>query len=240
MSVSFERQARPISRLMAGLTSLSLSLLQVGSFAASLSLVELCGAAAAQAANSGHAVQAKQTKNSSEQTDLSDLVPVKAGHTSAEARALADKILDAMGGFKNFKEFNDLPCRARGKIVQTSSISSVVNSFDCDILVKREKQRITIKFLGQPLTTVYDGKDCWTEQGDSVLPSDKETARRIEEDIQHGFLLLESVNTPGTIMQVGKSAPIEGKDCDALVVWAADGLPTTFYADKDKRTIRKR
>ncbi|MBU6453042.1 MAG: aspartyl protease family protein [Cyanobacteria bacterium REEB67] len=237
MSVSSERQARPISRLMAGLTSLSLSLIQIGSLAASASLMGLTSAQTAAAANNGHVSQTSQTGNGAGNSDLSDLLPARADHTSPEARGLAEKILNAMGGFKNFKEFNDLPCRARGKIVQTSSISSVVNSFDCDILVKREKQRITIKFLGQPLTTVYDGKDCWTEQGDSILPSDKETARRIEEDIQHGFLLLESVNTPGTIMQVGKSAPIEGKDCDALVVWAADGLPTTFYADKEKHII---
>ena len=166
-----------------------------------------------------------------------EIVPTKAEQTSPEGRALAKKILDAVGGYKNFREFNDLPCRARGKIIQTSSISSVVNSFDCDILVRREQQRITINFLGQPLTTVYDGKNCWTEQGDSVLPSDKETARRIEEDIQHGFLLLESVENPETILQIGRDKSIEGKECDALVVWAKDGLPTTFYADKSNHMV---
>ncbi len=168
--------------------------------------------------------------------------PVKASKTSSEARALADKILDALGGYDNFKQFNDMPCRAKGRIVQTSSISNTVNTFECDILVKREKQRITIKqFLGQPLTTGYDGNVCWTEQGDSILPSDKETARRIEEDIQHGFLLLESLKPsggkPAAIMQLGRPATIEGEDCDALVIWAEDGLPTTFYADKKKHII---
>jgi predicted aspartyl protease len=167
---------------------------------------------------------------------------IKATKTSSEAKALADQILEALGGYENFKEFNDMPCRARGKIIQTSSISNVINTFECDILVKREKQRITIKsFLGAPLTTGYDGTVCWTQQGDSILPSDKETARRIEEDIQHGFLLLESLRpmdgAPPAIMQVGKSAVIEGEDCDALIVWAADGIPTTFYADKKKHLI---
>lgn len=206
------------------LTGLSLSLLQMAATPIALATfcqtVTLSAPAAAATAAAGN-----------------NLTIVKADKTSAEARALADKMIDAMGGFDNFKEFNDLPCRAKGRIVQTSSISSVVNTFECDIVVKREKQRITIKFLGQPLTTVYDGKECWTEQGDSVLPSDKETARRIEEDIQHGFLLLESIKQPGTIMQLGKPAVIEGKECDALVIWAADGLPTTFHADKNSHII---
>jgi len=219
------------------LTSAGLLLLQMSALPALPTFIWLDSqpAAAAEPSRILAAANAPLTSKSANLKAEIDLV--KAARTSPEARALADKILEAVGGFDNFKEFNDLPCRAKGRIVQTSSISNVVNSFDCDIVVKREKQRITIKFLGQPLTTVYDGKECWTEQGDSVLPSDKETARRIEEDIQHGFLLLESINNPETIMQVGQSAVVEGKDCDALVIWAADGLPTTFYADKAKHII---
>jgi hypothetical protein len=53
--------------------------------------------------------------------------------TSKEARALADEVMAAFGGYENFKHFNDVPCRASGKIVQTSSLSGVVNKFDCDI-----------------------------------------------------------------------------------------------------------
>jgi clan AA aspartic protease (TIGR02281 family) len=209
-------------------TSLSLSLLQL---IAIPTVVALGQPQPARAATAVKHVDISQT-GQSDQLNLT-----KAGKTSPEARALADKILEALGGFDNFKEFNDLPCRGKGKIVQTSSISNVVNTFECDLLVKREKQKITIKFLGEPLTTVYDGKECWTKQGDSIMPSDKETARRIEEDIQHGFLLLESINEPATILQVGKPETIAGKDCDTLIVWANDGLPTTFYADKDKHII---
>src|SRR5208283_2450646 len=111
-------------------TSLSLSLLQLLVVPGIISL-STPAASALTAAKHGESSQASQPT-----------LP-RAEKTSPEARALADKILAALGGYDNFKEFNDLPCRARGKIVQTSSISSVVNTFDCDILVKREKQKIT-------------------------------------------------------------------------------------------------
>ncbi len=151
---------------------------------------------------------------------------------SKEARHLADQMLKAFGGFEAFKHFNDVPCRAHGKIIQTSSLSGVANTFDCDMLIKREKQKITITFLGQPLTTVYDGAYCWTQQGDIVLPSDSITAKRIAEDILHGFLLLEKINDNDTRMEIGPSTTIDGKACDTLLVWASDGEPTTFAVDK--------
>lgn len=157
--------------------------------------------------------------------------------TSKEARALADEVMAAFGGYENFKHFNDVPCRASGKIVQTSSLSGVVNKFDCDIVVKREKQKITIKFLGQPLTTVYDGENCWTQQGDSILPSDSITAKRIAEDIRHGFLLLEQLHFKQTRMELGKSVVVDGRPCETLLVWAEDGQPTTFAIDKDSHLV---
>ncbi len=165
---------------------------------------------------------------------LAQKLAVRAGEPvqSKEARHLADQMIKAFGGFEAFKHFNDVPCRAHGKIIQTSSLSGVANSFDCDMLIKREKQKITITFLGQPLTTVYDGNVCWTQQGDIVLPSDTITAKRIAEDILHGFLLLEKINDTDTRMEIGPPTTVDGKACDTLLVWAADGEPTTFAVDK--------
>lgn len=154
-----------------------------------------------------------------------------------EARALADKVMEAFGGYTAFKRFNDVPCVAKGKIIQTSSLSGVTNTFDCDIIVKREKQKITITFLGQPLTTVYDGESCWTQQGDSVLPSDPITAKRIAEDIRHGFLLLEKINFPDTRMEMGEPTTVDGKPCETLLVWAEDGEPTTFAVDSESHLV---
>jgi predicted aspartyl protease len=154
-----------------------------------------------------------------------------------DARALADKVMEALGGYTAFKRFNDVPCVAKGKIIQTSSLSGVTNTFDCDIIVKREKQKITITFLGQPLTTVYDGESCWTQQGDSVLPSDPITAKRIAEDILHGFLLLEKINFPDTRMEMGQPVTVEGRPCETLMVWAEDGEPTTFAIDKETNLV---
>jgi len=170
----------------------------------------------------------------SHQPESSNLIAGKEAseHQSKEARRLADAMIKAFGGFEAFKHFNDVPCRAQGKIIQTSSISKVANTFPCDMVIKREKQKITITFLGQPLTTVYDGEACWTQQGDTILPSDTITAKRIAEDIRHGFLLLEKINFPDTHMEVGPSTSVDGRPCDTLLVWAEDGQPTTFAVDK--------
>lgn len=151
---------------------------------------------------------------------------------TSQARELGEQVLAALGGYENFKRFNDVPCRAKGKIIQTSSLSGVINKFDCNIIVKREKQKITINFLGQPLTTVYNGEYCWTQQGDSILPSDTITAKRIAEDIRHGFLLLELINSPHTRMALGNPTTVDGHPCETLLVWAEDGEPTTFAIDK--------
>lgn len=161
--------------------------------------------------------------------------------SSASARrnpaavALGEKVLQALGGYEAYKAFNDKPCRASGKIIQTSGLSGSVNSFNCELVVKREKEKITITLLGQPLTTVYDGKICWTKQGDTVLPADAITARRIEEDIQHGLLLLEAI--PTARMEMGKPTTIGGRACESLLIWASDGVPTTFYIDKENSLV---
>lgn len=162
----------------------------------------------------------------------------QSGYTqSKEARLLADQLMKAIGGYAAFKRFNDIPCRAKGKIVQTSSLSNGINTFDCDILLKREKQKITISFLGQPLTTVYDGVMCWTQQGDTVLPSDPITAKRIAEDITHGLLLLEKVASPTTRIEMGEPTTVDGQACDTLKVWAEDGEPTTFAIDRENHYV---
>ena len=146
---------------------------------------------------------------------------------------LRKKILQALGGYENFKKFNDQPCRAIGKIIQSSTISAVNNSFDCNIVVKRDKQWISISFLGQPLITAYDGKDCWTQQGDTVIPADKITSQRIAEDEAHGFLLLEQLNNDQAKIEAGKNRVFDGKSCQAVMIYAPDGKPTTFYIDSE-------
>ena len=204
-----------LTRLSAGLAA---SLLLVNPF---------CFALGSQAASS-------QAAGKQEKVAVS--VP-QGGSRYNEAKALAEQVLTALGGYENFKSFNDKPCLATGKIVQTSGLSGVANSFDCEMVIKREKEKITIKFLGQPLTTVYDGKVCWTQQGDAVMPSDAITAKRIEDDITHGMLLLEAVRNPSTRMEIGKPTVIDGKACDTLLVWAPDGEPTTFAVDKQNHLV---
>lgn len=153
------------------------------------------------------------------------------------AYALGQKVLEAIGGYEKFKAFNDKPCRASGKIIQTSGLSGNKNAFDCQLLIKREKEKITISMLGQPLVTVYDGKVCWTQQGDTVVPADAITAKRIEEDINHGLLLLESLHSPNTRMELGKPQTIDGRACDTLIVYFTDGKPTNFAVDKETHLV---
>jgi len=210
--VSKQRATLVVAPLAA--LALSLPILPISSLSAFLSLANTPSAyALSESRSKGH-----------------EAVKLKARRDS-EAVKLAEKVLAKLGGFEAYKKFNDKPCRASGKIVQTSALSKSTNSFGCDLLVKREKEMITINLLGQPHTTVYDGKICWTKQGDTVMPADAITAKRIEEDINHGLLLLESI--PEASLELGKPVVIAGRPCETLLIYANDGVPTSFYIDKE-------
>ncbi|CAN5450413.1 hypothetical protein BH11CYA1_BH11CYA1_36570 [soil metagenome] len=230
----FKKSRQPKSRLAVGLsfsllTASQFSLLQIALLPAGLLNFGLLNLGILSLSCTQPAVAKSHSDSSKEE---------HSGYTqSKEARLLADQVLKAIGGYAAFKRFNDIPCRAKGKIVQTSSLSNGVNTFDCDILLKREKQKITISFLGQPLTTVYDGVMCWTQQGDTILPSDQVTAKRIAEDITHGLLLLEKIALTTTRMEIGAPTTVDGKPCDTLLVWAEDGEPTTFSVAKDNHYV---
>lgn len=205
-------------RFSRGFCALSLC---ISSFTSSLVGLSLYPACPAEARVSGD----KQDKGTKQLKESKKADPA--------AFALGQKVLEAIGGYEKFKAFNDKPCRASGKIIQTSGLSGNKNAFDCQLLLKREKEKITITMLGQPLITVYDGKVCWTQQGDTVLPADAITAKRIEEDINHGLMLLESLHSSHTRIELGKPQTIDGRPCETLIVYCADGKPTNFAVDKE-------
>lgn len=110
--------------------------------------------------------------------------------SSSQAHKLAKEIVEAYGGAEKLKNLDELLYRAKGKITEYSMLSGASNTFDCNILTRGQKVRIQINLMDQPVVTTFDGKVCWTMQGDQVYPADATTNQRTKEEIMHGLLLL--------------------------------------------------
>ncbi|MBZ0188247.1 MAG: aspartyl protease family protein [Candidatus Obscuribacterales bacterium] len=150
--------------------------------------------------------------------------------TSA-AQKLAANVVKAFGGIDNIKKFNATAYRAVGKLDQVSSISGTSNLFDFEILTEGYKQKIQVSFMGQPVITGYDGNICWTQQGDSILPTDEITSKRVKEDLVHGLLLIEHFLEPERKMRLSDDKKIKDKMAKVLIVTADDNKETTFFID---------
>ena len=153
------------------------------------------------------------------------------------ARSLAERTLEALGGLAKLKELNSRAVRGKGKIVQISPLSGSTNEFECEITARGHEQVIQIEHMGEPIITGYDGKICWIKQGDTAAPTDQITTNRIKEDLDHGLLLLETLDSPGTTVRYAKSRIINEKNCQGLEVIAPDGKPTRFFIDPDTHLV---
>lgn len=151
--------------------------------------------------------------------------------SAARATALAEKVLEKLGGLDKIKKFNSTTYRAKGNVEQISSLSGSSNTLPCEIVSQGRKQWISVTFMGQSLVTGYDGKDCWTMQGSNAMPTDPITAKRVKEDLDHGLLLIEKILDRGRKLRLAEPKVVNGIECDALCVVADDDKPTTFYID---------
>ncbi|HEY9783893.1 MAG TPA: aspartyl protease family protein [Candidatus Obscuribacterales bacterium] len=156
---------------------------------------------------------------------------------SAEARALADAVLKAYGGYAKMKELDERAFKSIGKIVQFSTISSAANTFDSETVSKGEMLRTKIDLMGQPLVTGYDGKRCWIQQGEEVFPADPTTTQRIVEEIKHGLVLLLKLGEKDASFEIGDKKEVQGRPCTGLKIYAEDGKATTFYIDDETHLV---
>jgi hypothetical protein len=147
------------------------------------------------------------------------------------AQNLAEKVIEKLGGLDKIRKFNASLYRARGNVVQISSLSGSSNTLPCEIVAQGHKQWVSVTFMGQPVVTGYDGKDCWTMQGTNAMPTDPITAQRVREDLEHGLLLVEKLLERGRKLTLEPSKVINGIKCDALSAVSEDGKPTTFFID---------
>lgn len=156
---------------------------------------------------------------------------------SPAARALADAVLKAYGGYAKLKELDERSFKSTGKIHQFSTISSAANVFESETFSRGQKTRSKIDLMGQPLITGYDGSRCWIQQGDQVFPADPTTTQRIVEEIKHGLVLLITLGEPGARIELKDNKIIDGRPATGLDVYAEDGRPTTFYIDDATKLV---
>lgn len=147
------------------------------------------------------------------------------------ARKLAKKVVEHYGGMKVIKKYHAMAVKEVGQLEQISSISGSSNKLSCELMTQGIKQHLKAKFMGQTVITCFNGKSCWTQQGDYAMQTDEITVKRIREDQEHGILLLESFLEPKRSLSLGKPKFINGKKCEALIVTANDGKPSIFYID---------
>lgn len=153
---------------------------------------------------------------------------------------LARDFLNAMGGLDKIKKFNATAYRVTGDYDQISSMSGASNKLDFELTSRGYQQKSKVLFMGRPVITCYDGKTCWTSHGDDVLPTDVVTAKRVREDLDHGYLLLEKLLDKGREMAIVPSTrKIDGQECLALSVMADDGKPTVFYIDPKTHLMKR-
>lgn len=154
-----------------------------------------------------------------------------------QAQNLAEKVIEKFGGVDKIHKFNVSTYRAVGNVEQISSLSGSSNTLPCEIIAQGHKQWVSVTFMGQPVVTGYDGKDCWTMQGKTAMPTDPITAQRVKEDLDHGLLLVEKLLERGRKLRLEPSKTINGIKCEALSAVAEDGKPTIFYIDPTNSLI---
>jgi hypothetical protein len=159
--------------------------------------------------------------------------------SSQAAGELADEIIAAYGGEKVLRQVSEAGSRSKGKLVEYSTLSGAVNSFDCEILSKGEKMRIELNVMGQRLITGYDGKHGWVQQGDQVFEANETTEKRITEEIEHGLLLLLKLKDPGTKLEIVGAKLVGNRPCSILQAISTDGKPTLFFVDKSDHLVRQ-
>jgi hypothetical protein len=153
------------------------------------------------------------------------------------ARQLAQEVIAAYGGEKVLKQVSDAGSRSKGTLVEYSTLSGAVNSFNCEILSKGEKMRIELNVMGQRLITGYDGRHGWVQQGDQVFEANEITEKRIREELEHGLLLLLTLNQPDTKLEIVGTKSVANHPCTILKITSTDGKPTLFYVDQSNHLV---
>ena len=153
------------------------------------------------------------------------------------AQKLAEEVIAAYGGEQVLKRVAEAGSRSKGLLIEYSTLSGAVNSFQCEILSKGEKMRIELDVMGQRLVTGYDGNRGWVQQGDQVFEANEITEKRIKEEVDHGLLLLLKLTHPETKLEITGTKVVLNHPCSILKVISNDGKPTLFYVDQASKLV---
>lgn len=157
--------------------------------------------------------------------------------SSEVARDVVTKIVGAYGGADKLKMTKTMPYRSHGTHRSISGVSGASNSLVCDITAHGDKIRLETQMLGQPMILGFNGTTGWTQFGDWVNPSSETTVKRMSDEMRHGLSLLCDINDPACKVEYTGKKAAQKRTCDVLRVYAADGKPTTFYADQASHLI---
>jgi clan AA aspartic protease (TIGR02281 family) len=152
------------------------------------------------------------------------------------AHALAQEVLQALGGIKKLQELFDCATLEKGRLTDFSALSDAVNSVDMQILSKGNKFKVDVQVLGQKAVTGYNGTSAWQQHGEEVFPGDPITSAKVAEDINHGFSLLLKFDSPALAMKILPDKVVQGKSCAVLEVQDS-GSSTEFCIDKQSHMI---
>ncbi|HNB24791.1 MAG TPA: hypothetical protein PKZ32_20385, partial [Candidatus Melainabacteria bacterium] len=136
--------------------------------------------------------------------------------STINVKQLSKQILDAYGGYAKMKELDAMAFKSIGDLKQFSTISGACNSFETETISKGEMMRSKIELMGQPMVTVYDGKQCWIQQGEHVFPADETTTQRIVEEVKHGMVLLLKLGEPDAKIEAADHVEVSGRPCSGL------------------------
>jgi predicted aspartyl protease len=155
------------------------------------------------------------------------------------AKAIASEIVATYGGKDVLKGVNDNGYRLHVTVSAKLAFSDASNSVESDIYCQGDKLRVETAVRGLKNIMAYDGKVCWTQQGNWVSASTPQQTKEFTEDISHGIEQLASFEDPGINIELRDSQNVAGKACDVLVMTGMNGKSTTFFADKKTHLIAK-
>lgn len=158
--------------------------------------------------------------------------------TKRPARQIIDDAFAAFGGIEKFKRAKERSYRAKGKVVVTSGISGGVNSFDCDIVGKKDKMRVETVVLGQKTISAYDGTISWSQTGDWVSKNSPTATQRIAEEVKHGFESLLDSLSAGADVESLDPKKVSGTMCEVVRLNYKEG-PTTIYFNQASHLVAR-
>lgn len=155
----------------------------------------------------------------------------------AEAKAVLDKAIKALGGEEKLGKAQAISWKSKGKI----TFGENENPFNSQTIIQgldRYHGEFEGEFNGNPFKgiTVLDGKKGWRKFGDNVMEMDDDavTNERRTIYLQVIPVTLVALKGQGFKLDSAKGEDVSGKPTDAIKATGPDGKDFTIYFDKEK------